>query len=127
MKWIEVRITTTAEASDAICEMLTQAGAGGVVIQDPNDIRREISRPDSLDYADDNFLDSLGTDVNIMAYFDGEMNKENLKKLLMKNFTLYRNFWMSAKAFRACARLTMKTGQMPGGSITSPSVFQSAL
>jgi len=99
MKWIEVRITTTAEASDAICEMLTQAGAGGVVIQDPNDIRREISRPDSLDYADDNFLDSLGTDVNIMAYFDGEMNKENLKKLIDEKLHFISEFLDVGKGF----------------------------
>lgn len=99
MKWIEVRITTTAEASDAVSEMLTQIGAGGVVIQDPNDIRREVSRSDSLDYADENFLDSLGTDVNIMAYFDGETNKENLKKLINEKLSFISEFLDVGKGF----------------------------
>ncbi|HHW00506.1 MAG TPA: 50S ribosomal protein L11 methyltransferase [Clostridiaceae bacterium] len=99
MKWIEVRITTTAEASDAVSEMLTQIGAGGVVIQDPNEIRREISRPDSLDYTDDNFLDSLGTDVNIMAYFDSEVNKENLKNLINEKLRFISEFLDVGKGF----------------------------
>ena len=33
-------------------EMLSSIGAGGVVIEDPNEIRRQIESPDSLDYAD---------------------------------------------------------------------------
>ena len=55
MKWIE-KVSTTPEASDAVSEMLTSIGAGGVAIEDPNDIRAEISRAGSLDYADDKFL-----------------------------------------------------------------------
>jgi ribosomal protein L11 methyltransferase len=59
MKWFEVRVKTTEEAYDAVSEMLMSIGAGGVAIEDPNDIKREISKPNSLDYADQEFMDSL--------------------------------------------------------------------
>lgn len=92
MKWIEVRIKTTEEASDAVCEMLTQIGAGGVVIEDPNDIRREISKPNSLDYADENFLESLGTDVDIKAYFSEEKDREALASLINEKLLFISRF-----------------------------------
>ncbi len=69
MNWTEIRIKTTEEASDAVSEMLTSIGAAGVVIEDPNDIRKLIEAPGSLDYADDEFMNSLGEDVLIKAYF----------------------------------------------------------
>ncbi len=99
MKWIEVRITTTAEASDAVSEMLTEIGACGVVIQDPNDIRRELSEPNSLDYADENFLDSLGTDVIIKAYFDGNKHKENLENLINEKLRFISQYLNVGKGF----------------------------
>ncbi len=69
MKWYEIRVNTTDEASDAVSEMLTSMGAGGVAIMDPFDIRKEILKPNTLDYADDEFLASLGDEVVIKAYF----------------------------------------------------------
>ncbi len=69
MKWVEIEITTTEEASDAICEMLSQLGADGIAVCDPLEIKRIIEDPDSLAYADDGFVDSLGSDVKIQAYF----------------------------------------------------------
>ena len=69
MRWVEININTTEEAADAICEMLAQIGADGIAVVDPDEIRRIIEDPDSLSYADDGFVDSLGPDVNIKAYF----------------------------------------------------------
>ncbi|MBO4927239.1 MAG: 50S ribosomal protein L11 methyltransferase [Clostridiales bacterium] len=69
MKWVEIEIVTTEEASDAICEMLSQLGADGIAVCDPLEIKRIIDDPDSLAYADDGFVDSLGTDVTIHGYF----------------------------------------------------------
>lgn len=69
MRWIEIKIETTSEASEALCEMLTQLGADGVAVCDPEEIREIIESPDSLAYADDGFLDSLGAEVKISAYF----------------------------------------------------------
>ena len=69
MRWIEITVTTTEEASDAICEMLAQMGADGISVCDPYEIKRIIEDPDSLAYADDGYVDSLGTDVIVRGYF----------------------------------------------------------
>lgn len=69
MKWAEFTIITTEEASDAIAEMLAQIGADGIAVTDPWEIRRIIEDPDSLSYADGGFVDSLGEDVTVKAYF----------------------------------------------------------
>ncbi len=69
MQWVEISIVTTEEASDAICEMLAQIGADGIAVSDPYEIRRIIEDPESLAYADDGYIDSLGTDVVVKAYF----------------------------------------------------------
>ncbi|WP_027627865.1 50S ribosomal protein L11 methyltransferase [Ruminiclostridium cellobioparum] len=80
MKWYEIRISTTDEASDAVAEMLTTMGAGGVAIKDPFDIRKEIEKPGTLDYADDDFLEALGEDVIISAYFQNGLDINDLLK-----------------------------------------------
>ena len=69
MRWIEVTIETTEDASDAVCEMLAQLGADGIAVCDPFEMRNLLMAPDSLSYADDNFVNSLGEVVNIRAYF----------------------------------------------------------
>ena len=69
MRWVEISITTTEDASDAICEMLAQIGADGIAVKDPYEIARIIEDPESLAYADEGYIDSLGTDVSIKAYF----------------------------------------------------------
>ncbi len=92
MKWYEIRVNTTEEASDAVCEMLTTMGAGGVAIMDPFDIRKEILNPNTLDYADDEFLESLGEDVIIKAYFQNGLEINNLLKQIndgLKNISQF--------------------------------------
>jgi len=69
MQWVEIKIVTTEDASDAICEMLAQVGADGIAVSDPYEIARIIEDPDSLAYADEGYIESLGTDVTIRAYF----------------------------------------------------------
>ncbi|SCW31252.1 ribosomal protein L11 methyltransferase [Ruminococcaceae bacterium YRB3002] len=69
MQWIEIIIKTTEEASDAICEMLAQLGADGIAVSDPYEIKRIIDEPGSLAYADEGYVDSLGTDVTVKGYF----------------------------------------------------------
>lgn len=92
MKWYEIRINTTDEASDAVSELLTSMGAGGVAIKDPFDIRKEISKPNTLDYADDEFLEALGDDVIITAYFQDGLNINDLLKQIndgLKNISQF--------------------------------------
>ncbi len=92
MKWTQIIIKTTVEASDAVSEMLTSIGAGGVAIEDPNEIRRQLESPDSLDYADREFMDSLGTEVTIKAYFNEEIMPEELANLVKEKLKFISNF-----------------------------------
>ena len=68
MRWAEITIKTTEEASDAICEMLAQVGADGIASQDPMEFRNTIDN-DPLSYCDDGTIESYGEDVVIKAYF----------------------------------------------------------
>lgn len=68
MRWAEITIRTTEEASDAICEMLAQSGADGIASQDPDEFRKTIDN-DPLSYCDDGTIESYGKDVIIKAYF----------------------------------------------------------
>ncbi|MCQ2505164.1 MAG: 50S ribosomal protein L11 methyltransferase [Saccharofermentans sp.] len=72
MKWVEITIVTTEEASEAVSEMLSQLGADGIAVSDPFEIARIIEDPASLTYADEGFIESLGTDVTVKAYFAEE-------------------------------------------------------
>ena len=65
MRWIEIVIETTSDASDAICEMLAQLGADGITVYDPDEIKGIILSPGSLSYADDAFFDSMNGLVKI--------------------------------------------------------------
>ncbi|MEN8907738.1 MAG: 50S ribosomal protein L11 methyltransferase, partial [Clostridiales bacterium] len=67
-------------------------GVKGVEIEDPDSIKRDIDKPDSLDYFDDEFVNSIGDEVIVKAYFhdgsEGIIKKEikerieNIKKFL---------------------------------------------
>jgi len=69
MRWIELEMKTTSEAADAICEKLIILGADGVTVEDPNEIASIINAPDSLSYADDGYVESLGGFTTIKTYF----------------------------------------------------------
>ena len=105
MKWTEVCIKTTEEASDAISDMLTTIGAGGVVIEDPNEIRRQIESPNSLDYADQEFMDSLGTEVTVKAYFNEESTPEQLAVLIQEKIKFISQFLNVGKGYAGYAEV----------------------
>ncbi len=105
MIWHEIRIKTTEEAYDAITEMLTSIGAGGVAIEDPNDIIRELSKPDSLDYADDEFLSGLEETVTIKAYFSEERNISELTSLIEEKLKFISQFLDVGEGFVGTSRV----------------------
>lgn len=92
MKWTQVIIKTTEEASDAVSEMLTSIGAGGVAIEDPYEIRRQIESAGSPDYADQSFIDSLGDDVTISAYFSRQLPPDRLASLIGEKLRFISQF-----------------------------------
>ncbi len=69
MRWIELTIRTTSEASDALCEKLIVLGADGVTVEDPNEIAAILNAPDSLSYADEGYVEGLGGITTVKAYF----------------------------------------------------------
>lgn len=99
MKWTEVIIKTTEEASDAVSEMLNSIGAGGVVIEDPNEIKRQIESPNSLDYADQEFMDALGTEVTVKAYFNEAMTPDELSELINEKVKFISQFLEVGKGY----------------------------
>lgn len=105
MKWTEVKIVTTEEAYDAICDMLGNIGAGGVAIMDPFDIKKEIEKPNTLDYADDNFIDSLGVDVIIKAYFNEAVSRNELIELIKEKLSFIGQFLDIGKGFDGFAEV----------------------
>jgi ribosomal protein L11 methyltransferase len=97
MNWIELTITTTEEASDAVSEMLMNIGAGGVAIDDPNEIMREISKLNSLDYVDEALIKPIEQDVIIKAYFSDHLNLEELKQLVKEKINFISGFLDTGK------------------------------
>ncbi|MCP2240584.1 50S ribosomal protein L11 methyltransferase [Thermoanaerobacterium thermosaccharolyticum] len=66
MKWLEVKVTTSVEAEEAITNIMHEIGAGGVVIEDPNDLK--MLNDSEWDYVDPDMI--VNTDkVVISAYF----------------------------------------------------------
>lgn len=99
MKWFEIKIITTSEASDAVSEMLSSLGAGGVSIEDPRDILSQLDNPDSLDFADEEFMNSLGDDVTTKAYFSSESHGEGLTELVKEKLAYITTFLDTGKGF----------------------------
>lgn len=67
MKWLEVKVTTSVEAEEAITNIMHEVGAGGVVIEDPNDLKM-LNDDSEWDYVDPDMI--VNTDkVVISAYF----------------------------------------------------------
>ncbi len=69
MKYVELQVITSTEASDAVSEILYEEGASGVLIEDPNDFRALNGDEKKWDYVDDEFLRQLGEDTKVKGYF----------------------------------------------------------
>jgi ribosomal protein L11 methyltransferase len=67
LKWLEVKVTTSVEAEEAITNIMHEVGAGGVVIEDPNDLKM-LNDDSEWDYVDPDMI--VNSDkVVISAYF----------------------------------------------------------
>ncbi|HOM42231.1 MAG TPA: 50S ribosomal protein L11 methyltransferase, partial [Bacillota bacterium] len=65
MKYIELQIITTTEASDAVSEILYSEGASGVLIEDPNDFNALNKNEKSWDYVEDELIELMGKDARV--------------------------------------------------------------
>lgn len=68
MKWIEVLVKTTTEAVSIVSSILYEAGALGLVIEDPKDILTYHDNEEDWDYVDPKLLDQNYEGVIIKGY-----------------------------------------------------------
>jgi ribosomal protein L11 methyltransferase len=92
MKWIEIQVKTTGEASDAVSQMLMSMGSAGVAVEDPEELRREAQNVSPWDYADESFLKTLGEGVLIKAYFPAERNSTELIGVVKERLKVISGF-----------------------------------
>jgi len=78
MKWIELTINTSEEASDAVSGLLLEKGANGTEVVDPYAFRQVLESNRYLDYADNGLIESYGNDVTVKAWFSDDVDKEAL-------------------------------------------------
>lgn len=82
MEWIEIAVTTTQEASEAIADKLMNLGANGTELVDPEAFRQVLENNKYLDYADDGFIAQYGSDVVVKAYFSIDRDPVELEREL---------------------------------------------
>ncbi|MDD3298152.1 MAG: 50S ribosomal protein L11 methyltransferase [Firmicutes bacterium] len=83
MEWMELIIDTTTEGSDLVANVLFEAGAAGVVIEDPEDVRALIRQKGDWDYIEPGALNAEG-DVVVKGYLpvgDGLNRRLDIVKL----------------------------------------------
>lgn len=68
----ELEIRSSAEAAEAVADLLLREGAAGVATEDPEDIRSLIEAQDASIFVDPAFLADLPDYVRIRAYFQAE-------------------------------------------------------
>ena len=93
MKWIEVQVKTTAEAVEAVSNILYDVGAGGLSIEDPNDIIAYANSDECWDYIDSSLLEPQYDGVIVKAYFPEsedlidkiELIKQNVEMIPLYN------------------------------------------
>ncbi|WP_110111393.1 50S ribosomal protein L11 methyltransferase [Bacillus sp. CGMCC 1.16541] len=98
MKWSEICIHTTQEAIEPISHILHEAGASGVVIEDPEDLVKdrdtkfgEIYQLDSNDYPEEGVIIKAYVPVNSFLGETVEGIKEAINGLLVYDFDLGAN------------------------------------
>ncbi|ANB60179.1 50S ribosomal protein L11 methyltransferase [Anoxybacteroides amylolyticum] len=98
MKWSEISIHTTHEAVEAISNILHEAGAGGVVIEDPFDLTKErdtqfgeIYELNPDDYPEEGVVIKAYLPVNSFLGETVEAIKEAVNNLMLYNIDVGRN------------------------------------
>lgn len=69
MKWTEVKIITSSEYEDIVTNILYEAGANGLAIEDPDDILDLKKRETDWDFIESSLMDMDSEKIVIKAYF----------------------------------------------------------
>lgn len=78
MNWTEVQIKTTAELEDVISNILYDAGANGLAIEDPGDILEMMKSKGDWDFIDSSLINQDLDGILIKAYFSESDDLENI-------------------------------------------------
>lgn len=85
MKWYEVKIKTTSEKVDEICDILYDVGVGGVAIEDPKDIVNNMKEETSWDYFDINSLNIDHECAVVKGYLPESEDLDKKVEFIKKN------------------------------------------
>ncbi|MFL6517032.1 MAG: 50S ribosomal protein L11 methyltransferase, partial [Bacillus sp. (in: firmicutes)] len=98
MKWSEISIHTTNEAIEPISHILHEAGASGVVIEDPFELTKEredqfgeIYQLNPDDYPEEGVILKAYLPVNSFLGETVEAIKESINNLIIHNIDIGRN------------------------------------
>lgn len=80
-EWMEVSITTSSEAVEAVSGILYNTGIKGVSIEDPKDIEIEKKRPQDWDYFDEDVL-KVKDGAVVKGYYKDDENFEKYLKYI---------------------------------------------
>ena len=69
MKWTEIKIITSSEYEDIVTDILYEAGANGLAIEDPDDILDLKKRESDWDFIENSLIDIDRGKIVIKAYF----------------------------------------------------------
>lgn len=72
MDWIEVTVKTTGEGADTVAQIFYGVGIPGVVIEDPEEIRRAQELDRTWDYIDDSLLLGMEEAVLVKGYLQDD-------------------------------------------------------
>lgn len=78
MNWTEVQIKTNAELEDVISNILYDAGANGLAIEDPRDILEMMKSKGDWDFIDSSLINKDLDGILIKAYFSESDDLENI-------------------------------------------------
>lgn len=78
MNWTEVQIKTNAELEDVISNILYDAGANGLAIEDPRDILEMMKSKGDWDFIDSSLINKELDGILIKAYFSESDDLENI-------------------------------------------------
>ncbi|WP_200760262.1 50S ribosomal protein L11 methyltransferase [Effusibacillus dendaii] len=91
MKYTEVTVWTSHEASEAVSELLTRLGAAGVAIEDPHDLETIRQNPYGNWYViEDDLVPKEGARVS--AYYSEFANIETLLSNIKKELALFADY-----------------------------------
>jgi ribosomal protein L11 methyltransferase len=92
MEWIEITVTTTKDASEAIAGKLMDMGANGVEFIDRDEFRQMLENNKYLDFADNGLIDRYGPDVVVKTYFANDRSPASIAqelKLVLSELAVY--------------------------------------